>query len=28
LGGNGAQGAVRIIWGPDRFFPNTNTRNL
>ena len=25
---NGAGGAVRIIWGPGRAFPNTNTQNL
>lgn len=25
---NGANGAVRIIWGPDRAFPNTNTGDL
>ena len=27
-GGNGANGAIRIIWGPDRAFPNTNTIDL
>ena len=26
--GNGASGAVRIIWGPDRAFPSTNTGDL
>ena len=26
--GNGASGAVRIIWGADRAFPSTNTGNL
>lgn len=25
MAGRGAQGAVRIIWGPDRVFPDTNT---
>ena len=24
-GGNGGGGAVRIIWGPNRAYPNTNT---
>lgn len=28
VGGNGGQGAVRIIWGSNRTFPNTNTGNL
>ena len=28
LNGNGAKGAVRIIWGPNRSFPSTNTQNL
>jgi hypothetical protein len=27
-GGNGAQGAARIIWGPNRRFLSTNTGNL
>jgi hypothetical protein len=27
-GGQGASGAVRIIWGPNRSFPSTNTGNL
>jgi hypothetical protein len=26
--GNGASGAVRIIWGSNRYFPSTNTGNL
>jgi hypothetical protein len=26
--GLGASGAVRIIWGPGRAFPSTNTGNL
>jgi hypothetical protein len=26
--GNGVDGAVRIIWGPNRAFPSTNTGNL
>jgi hypothetical protein len=25
---NGAQGAVRIIWGPNRAFPSTNTGDM
>lgn len=27
-GGNGAQGAVRIIWGPGRAYPSTNTADV
>lgn len=27
-GGNGANGAVRIIWGAGRAFPSTNTGNV
>ena len=27
-GGNGAGGAVRIIWGSNRFYPRTNTANI
>jgi hypothetical protein len=27
-GNNGGGGAVRIIWGPNRQFPSTNTQNL
>ena len=27
-GGNGAGGGVRIIWGPGRSYPSTNTRDL
>jgi len=27
-GGNGAGGAVRIIWGSNRFYPLTNTANV
>jgi hypothetical protein len=27
-GGNGAGGAVRIIWGAGRSFPSTNTGNV
>ena len=26
--GNGARGAVRIIWGADRAFPATNTADV
>jgi hypothetical protein len=26
-GGNGGQGAVRIVWGPTRSYPSTNTEN-
>ena len=26
-GGNGGQGAVRIVWGPTRSYPSTNTSN-
>jgi hypothetical protein len=26
-GGNGGQGAVRIVWGPTRSYPSTNTAN-
>jgi hypothetical protein len=26
--GSGGKGAVRLIWGPDRAFPSTNTGNL
>lgn len=25
---NGADGAVRIIWGKDRFYPNFNTQDM
>lgn len=28
VGGNGGSGAVRIIWGPGRAFPSTNTGDL
>ena len=28
LGGNGGKGAVRIIWGPGRAFPSTNTTDV
>jgi hypothetical protein len=27
-GGNGGSGAVRIIWGPNRAYPNTNTQDV
>ena len=27
-GGEGAPGCVRIIWGPDRAYPNTNTGDM
>jgi hypothetical protein len=27
-GGNGGGGAVRIIWGPNRAYPNTNTQDV
>lgn len=26
--GLGRQGAIRIIWGPNRAFPSTNTQDL
>lgn len=28
VGGNGGTGAVRIIWGPNRAFPSTNTQDM
>ena len=27
-GGRGSAGVVRIIWGPGRSFPNTNTEDV